>query len=70
MSDTPSASLRFYNTAMTIVDGYMTVNSKQQVDMIRHDHIVIYRNMVIKRIHLPNVPIRDFPMLQQLNMRR
>ena len=48
----------------------MTVNGKQQVDMIRHDHIFIYGNMIVKIIHLSNVPVRDFPMLQQLNMRR
>ena len=35
------------------------------VDMIRHDHIFIHRQMVIKCIHLPDVFVSDFSIGQQ-----
>jgi len=45
------------------------VNRKQKMDMIRHDHELIYCQIIIKRIHLTDIPFRNDSMRQQFDTR-
>ena len=38
------------------------MDGKEKMDMIRHDHISVYRYMFVKCIHLPDESIRNFSM--------